>query len=60
MGLLKAMRALHLPEPQIAGIKETLEHHGGEIEIGGRVSGPQRVFSVSDLIAAGFEEVNAK
>jgi transcriptional regulator with XRE-family HTH domain len=55
-GLMKTMRALHLPEPQIASIRESLENKGGETEIGGSRSGIQRVFNVKDLVAAGFEE----
>jgi transcriptional regulator with XRE-family HTH domain len=48
----KTLRALHLAEPQISGIRESLEN-GGETEIGGRFA--RRVFSVPDLVAAGFE-----
>ena len=56
LGLAKAMRALHLPEGQIASIKTGLETSAATIEIGG--SGPSitRVFSAQDLVAAGFEE----
>lgn len=57
-GLLKTMRALRLPEPQVASIRESLENRGGEIEIGGREV--QRVFNISDLVAAGFDEANAE
>jgi DNA-binding XRE family transcriptional regulator len=53
-GLIKAMKALHLGEPQIAAIRENLES-AGETEIGGVVG--QRVFSMPDLVAAGFEAV---
>jgi len=57
-GLTRAMRAIHLPEAQIAAIKSSLElcESNGEFEIGGRSSSIQRVFNVSELIAAGFEE----
>jgi transcriptional regulator with XRE-family HTH domain len=59
-GLTKAMRALHLPEVQIASIKTDLETNTGRVEIGG--SGPSigRVFSAQDLVAAGFEEANTE
>ena len=59
-GFIKALSALHLPELQINSIKERLENKGGETEIGGRGSGIERVFSVSDLVAAGFEEANTE
>jgi len=59
-GLVKTMRALHLPDPQIYGVKERLESKGGEVEIGGSASGVQRVFSIPDLVAAGFNELNAE
>ena len=45
-GLIKTMRALHLPELQITSIRERLENKGGETEIGGRGLGVQRVFNV--------------
>ena len=51
-GFVKAMKALHLEEPQISGIRKTLRN-GGEVEIGGRLA--QRVFDVPQLVAAGFE-----
>jgi hypothetical protein len=54
------MRALHLPEVQIANIKEQLENKGGPIEIGGSGSLIQRVFSIPELVAAGFEETNTE
>jgi DNA-binding XRE family transcriptional regulator len=57
-GLTRVMRALHLPEAQIATIKASLERSGGPIEIGGRALSSQRVFSIKDLVAAGFEEAN--
>src|ERR1035438_4180682 len=59
-GLTKTMRALHLPEVQIANIKEQLENKGGPIEIGGSGSLIQRVFSIPELVAAGFEETNTE
>ena len=59
-GLMKTMRALHLPEAQIAGIKVNLERSAGKIEIGGSCSSTQRVFSIQDLVAAGFEEGSAE
>jgi transcriptional regulator with XRE-family HTH domain len=58
-GLVKTMRALHLPEQRIHGIKESLANTNSEIEIGGSASGAQRIFSIPDLVAAGFEELNA-
>jgi transcriptional regulator with XRE-family HTH domain len=59
-GLTKTMRALHLPERQIASIRESLENNPGRLEIGG--SGPSitRAFSVPDLVAAGFEETKTE
>lgn len=59
-GLTKAMRALHLPEVQIARIKADLQQTAGRIEIGGSGPSIQRVFSIQDLVAAGFEEANAE
>ena len=58
-GLTKAMRALHLPEDRIADIKANLEERAGSIEISGRRSGIERIFSIPDLVAAGFEETSA-
>jgi len=55
-GLAKALRALHLPDAQIAGIKASLEKTTGRSGIGGSRSGSQRVFSIPHLVAAGFEE----
>jgi transcriptional regulator with XRE-family HTH domain len=55
-GLTRAMRALHLPEAQIASIKASLER----IEIGGSGSSIERVFSIPDLVAAGFGEANTE
>lgn len=57
-GLTKAMRALHVPEAQMADIKASLESHAGRVEIGGR--GAQRVFGARDLVAAGFEEASVE
>ena len=58
VGLAKVMRALHLPEAQIAGIKTALETNAATIEIGGSGPSIKRVFSAQDLVAAGFEETN--
>lgn len=58
-GLSKTMKALHLLDAHIADIKAKLEGNGGRIAIGSR-SSIQRLFNVSDLVAAGFEEVNAE
>jgi transcriptional regulator with XRE-family HTH domain len=57
-GLTKAMRALHLPELQIASIKASLETNAGRTAIGGSGPGIERVFSIQDLVAAGFDEAN--
>jgi len=57
-GLTKAMRALHLPEVQIATVKAHLETNAGRTEIGGIRPGIERVFSIQDLVAAGFDEAN--
>jgi hypothetical protein len=54
------MRALHLPEAQIASIKASLEKSAGRIAIGGSGPSIQRVFSILDLVAAGFEETGAE
>ena len=51
-GFVKTMKALHAEEPQISGIRKSLES-GGQIEIGGRFA--RRIFSVPELVAAGFE-----
>jgi transcriptional regulator with XRE-family HTH domain len=59
-GLVKAMRALHLPEVQIASIKANLETSAGRIEIGGSGPSINRVFSMQDLVAAGFEEASTE
>jgi len=56
-GFVKTMRALHLEEPQISGIRKSLER-GGEVEIGGRAA--QRIFNVPELAAAGFETTEAE
>ena len=53
-GFIKAMKALHLPEPQISAIRKRLES-SGEVLIGSSVGGADRIFSVPDLVAAGFE-----
>jgi transcriptional regulator with XRE-family HTH domain len=59
-GLTKALRAMHLQDAQITDIKVSLEKSGGSVSIGGRSSGIQRMFSVPDLIAAGFEETSGE
>ncbi|MGI8743043.1 MAG: helix-turn-helix domain-containing protein [Bryobacteraceae bacterium] len=59
-GLTKTMRALRLPELQIASIRESLKNSANRIEIGGSGPSIQRVFSVPDLVAAGFEETNTE
>jgi transcriptional regulator with XRE-family HTH domain len=56
-GLTKTMRALHLPEPQITSIRESLQNAGGVLRIGGMGGGNIcRVFMAPELVAAGFEE----
>ena len=57
-GLTKAMRALHLPEVQIASVKADLERSAGRIEIAGSGPSIKRVFSIQELVAAGFDETN--
>jgi len=59
-GLTKAMRALHLPELQIASVKADLETRAGRIEIGGSGPSIKRIFSIQDLVAAGFDEANTE
>ena len=60
-GLKKTMRALHLPDPQIAAVTESLERVGvGRVEIGGSGPSIDRVFNAPDLVAAGFEETDAE
>jgi len=51
-GFIKAMKALHLGDSQISAIRKNLES-ADETEIGG-IAG-QRVFSLPDLVTAGFE-----
>jgi DNA-binding XRE family transcriptional regulator len=58
-GFMKTLKALHLVEPQISGIRKSLEN-GGEVQIGGRVAPLPLVFSVADLVAAGFEAANTE
>jgi DNA-binding XRE family transcriptional regulator len=48
----RTLKALHLSESQIVAIREAVDL-GGVTEIGGRFG--RRVFSPSDLVAAGFE-----
>jgi transcriptional regulator with XRE-family HTH domain len=52
----KTLKALQVPEPQISAVRKSLEE-GSLTEIGGRFA--QRVFSVPDLIAAGFEPMRS-
>jgi len=56
-GFVKAMKALHLAEPQISTIRTSLEQTR-EVEIGGMAG--QRIFHVLDLVAAGFEATTAE
>lgn len=55
-GIVKAMKALHLAEPQISTIRNSLQQTK-EVEIGGRAG--QRIFQIPDLVAAGFEPMAA-
>ena len=55
-GLTKAMKALHLSEPQIAGIRERLEEAGGVHRVAG--AGIRKIFTVPELVEAGFEETS--
>jgi transcriptional regulator with XRE-family HTH domain len=57
--LIKSMKALHLPEPQIFAIRNSLEKDG-EVQVGGNTSGAERVFRTPDLVAAGFEAEQAE
>ena len=59
-GLTKAMRALHLPEVQIASVKADLEESAGRTEILRGGPSIDRVFSMQDLVAAGFDETNTE
>jgi transcriptional regulator with XRE-family HTH domain len=56
-GFVKAMKALHLAEPQISTIRISLEQTR-EVEIRGMAG--QRIFNVPDLVAAGFEPATAE
>jgi transcriptional regulator with XRE-family HTH domain len=58
-GLTRTMRALHIPEAQIASIKASLERNASSVEIGAGTS-RQRVFSIPDLVAAGFEDAGTE
>jgi predicted XRE-type DNA-binding protein len=51
----KTLKALHVAEPQIAAVRKSLEENN-LTEIGGRFA--QRIFSVPDLISAGFEAIS--
>jgi transcriptional regulator with XRE-family HTH domain len=55
-GVVKAMKALHLAEPQISTIRKSLQQTQ-EVEISGRAG--QKIFQIPDLVAAGFEPVGA-
>lgn len=55
-GVVKAMKALHLAEPQISTVRNSLQQTK-EVEISGRAG--QRIFQIPDLVAAGFEPVAA-
>jgi transcriptional regulator with XRE-family HTH domain len=57
-GFIKVLKALHVPEAQIAAIREDLKN-AGEVLIGGSVSRVDRIFSVADLVSAGFEATGA-
>jgi DNA-binding transcriptional regulator YiaG len=59
-GLTKTMRALHLPEVQIDSVKSSLEKSAGKVEIGGSGTSSRRVFSMKDLVAAGFDEASTE
>jgi transcriptional regulator with XRE-family HTH domain len=56
-GFVKAMKALHLGEPQISAIRNNLERMH-ETEVGGMAG--QRIFHAPDLVAAGFEPAAVK
>jgi DNA-binding transcriptional regulator YiaG len=58
-GLVKTMKALQLTEPQISNIRKSLEN-GGEVEIGGRTTGAQRIFKFPDSVAVGFEDAGTE
>lgn len=51
-GLIKSMKALHLPEPQISAARGNLEN-GGELRIGDS-------FSAADLVAVGLEPTRTR
>jgi hypothetical protein len=59
-GLTKAMRALRLPEVQIASVKADLERTASRIEAGGSSPSIKRVFNIQDLVAAGFDKANSE
>lgn len=59
-GLTKTMRALHLPEAQIARIRESLESDARRNVIGGSGPSVRKLFDVSHLVAAGFEEISTE
>jgi transcriptional regulator with XRE-family HTH domain len=55
-GVVKAMKALHLEEPQISAIRRSLQQIQ-TVEIGGRAG--TKLFRIPDLVAAGFETTAA-
>jgi transcriptional regulator with XRE-family HTH domain len=57
-GIVKAMKALHLGEPQMSAIRRTLEN-GGATEISGRGTAC-RIFHLAGLMEAGFEAVTSE
>jgi len=57
--LMKTMRALHLPESQISGIKADLDAGGRECVVAGHF-GARRIFTVPELVAAGFEAASTE
>jgi transcriptional regulator with XRE-family HTH domain len=57
--LTKTMRALHLSQDVIESIKLNLENSAKPVETGGKSASIDRVFSMKDLIAAGFDEASA-
>ena len=58
-GFVKAMKALGLPESSVSAIRKTLET-SGEVLIGGSVAAADRIFTASELVAAGFEAAEAE
>jgi transcriptional regulator with XRE-family HTH domain len=56
-GVVKAMKALHLAEPQISALRNSLQQTK-EVGISG-MAGHTKIFQIPDLVAAGFEPVAA-